>query len=243
MVQTADELYQEYIRNHQQAHLESGHLALDVLQLRYPDLSCTDCYYPRRTSPRTPFGRFWTFYNLRYSALLYSRRTQDAFATLTSTTNRIDTRIAIRDIIFSCRYTTALLNPRDIALTLLQRHTPLLQLPTLPFQYQNIFDHYLDEPQTFSFEEPGNFSQFFGNLGSPILQATSADNSVRITVLPEHTHHFYEPEDSLPPYSEEVTHQTHQKLMILPLGLFILTKKTSLNLEILVTKNQTQITT
>jgi hypothetical protein len=40
MVQTADELHQEYIRNHQQAHLESGHLALDVLQLRYPDLSC-----------------------------------------------------------------------------------------------------------------------------------------------------------------------------------------------------------
>ena len=120
MVQTADELYQEYIRNHQQAHLESGHLALDVLQLRYPDLSCTDCYYSRRTSPRTPFGRFWTFYNLRYSALLYSRRTQDAFAVLTSTTNNTDTRIAIRDIIFSCRYTTALPNPRDIALTLFQ---------------------------------------------------------------------------------------------------------------------------
>ena len=94
---------------------------------------------------------------------------------------------------------TALPNPRDIALTLLQRHTSLPQLPTLPFQYQNTFDYYLDEPQTFSFEEPGHFSQFFGNLGSPILQATSADNSVRITALPEDTHHFYEPEDNLPP--------------------------------------------
>ncbi|CAG8836485.1 376_t:CDS:1, partial [Cetraspora pellucida] len=37
---------------------------------------------------------------------------------------------------------------------------------------------------------------------------TSADNSVRITALPEDTHHFYKPEDNLPPYSEEVTHQT-----------------------------------
>src|ERR1043165_8665200 len=178
MVQTADKLHWEYIRNHQQAHLDLGHLALDVLQLRYLDLSCTDCYYPRQTSPHTSFGRFWTFYNLRYSALLYSRRTQDTFAVLTSTTNNTDTRIAIWDIIFSCRYTTALLNPRDIALILLQRHTPLLQLSTLPFQYQNIFDHYLDEPQTFSFEEPRNFSQFFGNLESSILEATSADNSV-----------------------------------------------------------------
>ena len=120
MVQTADELHREYICNHQQAHLDLEHLALDVLQLCYPDLSCTDCYYPHRTSLRTPFGRFWTFYNLRYSALLYSRRTQDAFAVLTSTTNHTNTRIAIRDIIFSCHYTTALSNPRDIALTLLQ---------------------------------------------------------------------------------------------------------------------------
>ncbi|CAG8833655.1 7082_t:CDS:1, partial [Cetraspora pellucida] len=95
-----------------------------------------------------------------------------------------------------------------IVLTLLQRHTPLLQLPSLPFQYQNTFDYYLDKPQTFSFEEPENFSQFFGNLGSSILQATSTDNSVRITALPEDTHHFYKPEDNLPPYSEEVTHQT-----------------------------------
>ena len=45
MVQTADELHREYIHNHQQAHLDLGHLALDILQLRYPDLSCTDCYY------------------------------------------------------------------------------------------------------------------------------------------------------------------------------------------------------
>src|ERR1043165_8858102 len=120
MVQTADKLHREYIRNHQQAHLDSGHLALDILQLCYPDLSCTDCYYPHRTSSHTSFGRFWTFYNLRYSALLYSQRTQDAFAALTSTTNNTDTHIAIRDIIFSCHYTTALPNPRDIALILLQ---------------------------------------------------------------------------------------------------------------------------
>ncbi|CAG8838987.1 24128_t:CDS:1, partial [Cetraspora pellucida] len=114
----------------------------------------------------------------------------------------------IQDIIFSCRYTTALPNPRDIALTLLQQHTPLLQLPTLPFQYQNTFAYYLNEPQTFSFEELGNFSQFFRNLESPILQATSTDNSVHITALLEDTHHFYEPEDSLLLYSEEVTYQT-----------------------------------
>src|ERR1043165_7143987 len=208
MVQTADELHWKYIRNHQQAHLDLGHLALDVLQLHYPDLFCTNCYYPCRTSPHTSFGRFWTFYNLCYSALLYSRRTQDAFAALISTTNHTNTRIAIWDIIFSCHYTTALPNPRDIAVALLQRYTPLLQLPTLPFEYQNIFDHYFGEPQTFSFEEQGDFSQFFENLGSPILQATSADNSVRITVLPEDTYHFYEPEDNLSPYSEEVTHQT-----------------------------------
>ncbi|CAG8831912.1 12294_t:CDS:2, partial [Cetraspora pellucida] len=131
MVQTADELHQKYICNHQRAHLDLGHLALDMLQLGYPDLSCTDCYYPHRTSP----------------SLLYSQRTQDAFAVLT-----------------------------NIALTLLQQHTPLFQLPTLPFQYQNTFDYYLDEPQTFSFEESGNFKD---------------------------THHFYEPEDNLPPYSEE----------------------------------------
>ena len=208
MVQTADELYREYIHQHQQAHLDLGHLAFDVLQLRYPDLSCTNCFHPWRVSPRTPFGRFWTFYSLRYPALLYSQKTQEAFAILISVTNRSDIRISIRDIIFSCRYSTALPDPRAIAITLLKQYTHLLQLPTLSFEYQNAFDHYLDEPQTFSFEEPGEFSQYFGNLGSPILQATSVDNSVRITVLPEDTHHSYEPVDELPPYSEEVTHQT-----------------------------------
>ena len=208
MVQSVTELHNDYIRAHQQAHIEFDHLANDILQSTCPDLSCTQCYYPQRTSPRTPFGRFWTNYTHRYPALVYSRRTQDAFAVLTSSTNTIDIRIAVRDIIFSCRYSSDIPNPRDIATALVQTYTHRFQLPTLPFDYQNIFDLYLDEPQSFSFEEPGNFSQYFGNLGSPVIQATSEDQSVQFSILPEDLETIYQSDESLPPYSEEVTHNS-----------------------------------
>ena len=56
MVHTASELHNEHIQRHQQSHTRGVHLAVDVLQLENPDLSCPQCYPPRRTSPRSPFG-------------------------------------------------------------------------------------------------------------------------------------------------------------------------------------------
>ncbi|CAG8740001.1 558_t:CDS:2, partial [Cetraspora pellucida] len=53
------------------------------------------------------------------------------------------------------------------------------------------------------------FSQLIFSLDSSLSSSTtSVDNSIHITVLLEDTHHSYEPVDELPPYSEEVIHQT-----------------------------------
>ena len=62
MVHSASELHNEHIQSHQQSHIRGVHLAVDVLQLENPDLSCPQYYPPRRTSPRSPFGQFWIWY-------------------------------------------------------------------------------------------------------------------------------------------------------------------------------------
>ena len=105
MVHTAAELHNENIQSHQQAHLTGSHLAVDVLQAQHPDLSCLQCYFPRHTSPRSPFGQFWTWYRTTYSAQHHSSQTQDNFTVLTTPyPDRITLCLCIRDIIFSCRY-------------------------------------------------------------------------------------------------------------------------------------------
>jgi hypothetical protein len=200
MVHTAAELHNENIQSHQQAHLTGPHLAVDVLQAQHPDLSCLQCYFPRRTSPRSDFGRFWTWYQTNFEAQHYSSQTQDNFTVLTTPyPNRVTIRLCIRNIIFSCRYQQDLGDPRTIALTLVRRYTNLFQLPTIPFEYQNAFDLHLDTPLSFSFEEPGEFSRHLGNLGSPILPPTTD-----ITYT-DNIPFLRDPADSLAPYSELVT--------------------------------------
>ena len=56
MVYTASELHNEYIQSHQQSYISGAHLAVDVLQLENPDLSCSEYYPPQHTSPHLPFG-------------------------------------------------------------------------------------------------------------------------------------------------------------------------------------------
>src|SRR6185295_2166672 len=73
--------------------------------------------------------------------------------------------------------------------------------PTLLFEYQNAFNLHIDTPQSFSFEEPGEYSQHLGNLGSPILPSTTDDN----ITLTDNISFLRNPEDSLVPYSELIT--------------------------------------
>src|SRR6201988_4802738 len=202
MVHTASELHNEHIQSHQQSHISGAHLAVDVLQLENPDLSCSECYPPRRVSPSSPFGRFWNWYSSNYAAISYTSKTQENFNILLGQPTSLGLRLCIRDIIFSCRYHPELPDPRDTALALIQRYTARLRLPTLPFNYQNIFDIHIDQSQSFGFEEPGNFSQYFGELESPIVAPPGHHHSITVfDSTPLSTH----PEDSLLPYSEEVT--------------------------------------
>ena len=146
MVQTVTEIFNEHIDSHQQAHIYSAHLAVFVLQATNPDLSCTFCYHPRRSSPRSNFSLFWTWYSNTYHATSFSGKTQDVFTALTTTNNRTLGRIAIRDLIFSCRYHEDIPDPREAALALIQRYTNFQTIPSLLFAQQNIFDLYIDEP-------------------------------------------------------------------------------------------------
>src|ERR1700752_2525508 len=202
MVHTASELHNEHIQSHQQSHISGAHLAVDVLQLENPDLSCSECYPPRRISPRSPFGRFWNWYSPNYAAISYTSKTQESFNILLNQPTLLGLRLCVRDIIFSCRYHPELPNPRNIVLALIQRYTTRLRLPALPFDYQNIFDLQIDRSQSFGFEESRNFSQYFGSLGSPIVAPPGHHHSITVfDSTPLSTH----PEDSLLPYSEEVT--------------------------------------
>src|SRR6185295_20412837 len=99
------------------------------------------------------------------------------------------------------RYQSNLFNSKEIALALVRRYSPLLQVPTLFFEHQNAFDLHIEASQSFSFKEPGQFSQYLENLGSPILPATEEINltlSTNISLLTNS-------EDSLSSYSEIVT--------------------------------------
>ena len=200
MVQTVTEIFNEHIDSHQQAHIYSAHLAVFVLQATNPDLSCTFCYHPRRSSPRSNFSLFWTWYSNTYHATSFSGKTQDVFTALTTTNNRTLGRIAIRDLIFSCRYHGDVPDPREAALALIQRYTNFQTIPPLPFAQQNIFDLYIDEPRDFGIEQPADFDQYFENidLGSPVVATTSYTN----LDIPQIE---YNPADSLLPYSEIVT--------------------------------------
>jgi hypothetical protein len=149
MVRTVTEIFNESIERHQHTHITSAHLATFVLQATNPDLSCLFYYHPRRTSPCSNFTLFWLWYRNTYQATSFSSKTQDTFTTLTTTNHRTVARIAVRDIIFSCRYQRDVPDSRPIARELIRRYTPFENLPSLPFAQQNIFDLNIDEPQDF----------------------------------------------------------------------------------------------
>ena len=205
MVQTVTEIFNEHIDSHQQAHIHSAHLAVFVLQATNPDLSCTFCYHPRRSSPRSNFSLFWTWYSNTYHATSFSGKTQDIFTALTTTNNRTLGRIAVRDLIFSCRYHGDVPDPKEVALTLIQRYTHFQTIPSLPFAQQNIFDLYIDESRDFGIEQPEDYDRYFENvdLGSPVVATTSYTNLDIPQV--EYNPVEYNPIDSLLPYSEVVT--------------------------------------
>ena len=203
MVYTASELHNEHIQKHQQSYTRGVHLVVNVLQLENPDLSCPQCYPPRRTSPRSPFGRFWDWYHTNYSAQTYTSKTQENFNHLIDRPISIALRLCVRDIIFSCRYQPELPDPKDIALALIQKYTDRLgRIPSLPFEHQNVFDLYIDPDSSLSFGFEGNISQYFRDLESPTVAPTDLHHSITIF---DSAPLLARPEDSLPPYSEIVT--------------------------------------
>ena len=56
---TIQEYYHETIQTYREEHLTEDYRAIQVIQILAPDLSCIDCYLPRRTSRCQPFRRFW----------------------------------------------------------------------------------------------------------------------------------------------------------------------------------------
>src|ERR1700752_2969014 len=101
MVHTASELHNEHIQSHQQFHISEAHLAVDVLQLENPDLSCSECYPPQRTSSCSLFGRFWNWYSTNYAAISYTSKTQENFNLLLNQPTSFGLRLCVQDIIFS----------------------------------------------------------------------------------------------------------------------------------------------
>src|ERR1700752_499094 len=180
MVHTTSELHNEHIQSHQQSYISGAHLAVDILQLENPDLSCSECYPPQHTSFRSPFGRFWNWYSTNYAAISYTSKTQENFNFLLNQPISLGLRLCVRDIIFSCRYHPEFPDPRDTALALIQKYTACLRLPTLLFEYQNIFDLHIDHSQSFGFKEPRNFSQYFGNFGSSIVAPPGHHHSITV---------------------------------------------------------------
>ena len=217
MVDRASELHSEYIRNHELEHQNTTALSYDTLQTLAPDLSCPICFPPPRTSPRTflrtPFGRFWNWYSNTYFAQTYSSKTTNNFIFLTITRDPSSIRTSIRDIIFSCRYTQVLENPREVALAILNRYTTLTNLPHIDFSYQTIFDLYLDTDYTFGQEEPERFEQYFGNLGSPIPEQGTSYSFVpdsHQTPIRNLDTTFNNPDPSLIPYEDETSNRYYQ---------------------------------
>lgn len=140
---TIQEYHYEAIQLHLEEHLAEDHRAVQVIQVLAPDTSCINCYPPRRTSRRQPFGRFWNWYQRAYNALTYSRRTQELFPLLSQIHNATTARTISRDIIFSCTYQNNHFDPRTILSQIFARYTTF-EVSTLDPQFYNQYDYYLE---------------------------------------------------------------------------------------------------
>ena len=146
----AYEIYLEQIEVHRTSHPSS--LAVDVLQAQHPDLSCAICY-PVVNLYR-PFRRFWRTYRDNHFATTYSQKTTDAYQILVTATDYNTVRAAARDIVFSCRYSNDLLDPKEIIAGLLLEHTPYTLASTLPLDFEaTLLDLHIEDllPSTSSY--------------------------------------------------------------------------------------------
>ena len=162
---TIQEYYHETIQTYQEEHLTEDYRAIQVIQILAPDLSCIDCYPPRRTSRRQPFGRFWNWYQRTYNSLTFSSRTQDLFWLLSQVHNSTTARTICRDLIFSCTYRDHNYDPREIISQIFARYTTF-NIPTLDPQYYNQYDYYLESEHYPHWQDPFRDSTY-SEPGSP----------------------------------------------------------------------------
>ena len=134
--------------------------------------------YPETTFHRTYRG-FWSWYRRTYSATTYSQQTIIAHYLLTNNPNYNQARESARDIIFSCRYSTPLNNPKNIIETLLANYTRYTLRSYIPLNFNlTPFDAYIEHPTNSLTNNPclnRTPEEALGNLGSPIPNQYQSD--------------------------------------------------------------------